>query len=63
MQIGVINMEQFRERKKFGTGLKLRLAVVQLKPGESTEEAWDRHLKEQPDAILATLKIFYQPAP
>jgi hypothetical protein len=56
-------MEQLLERKEFVTGLKLRLAVVHLKPGESTEEAWDRHLTEYPDAILATLKIFYRPAP
>jgi hypothetical protein len=56
-------MEQFWERKKFVTSLKLRLAVVQLKPGETTEEAWNRHLKEKPDAVLATLKIFNQPGP
>jgi hypothetical protein len=63
MQKGVINMEQSWEKKEFVSGLKLRLAVVQVKPGESTEEAWYRHLKEKPDAILATLKIFNQPAP
>ncbi len=51
-------MEKFQEREKFAAPFGLKKAVVQLKPGESSEEAWNRHLKENPDAALATLRIF-----
>ena len=51
-------MEKFREMEKFAAGLEVRMAVVQLKPGESTEEAWNRHLKENPGDAMAMLKIF-----
>jgi hypothetical protein len=51
-------MEKFREMEKFVAALGVKMAFVQLKLGESTEEAWNRHLKENPDDALATLKIF-----
>jgi hypothetical protein len=58
MSKGVINMERFLEREEFAASPGVNKAVVQLKPGESTEEAWNRHLKENPNAALATLRIF-----
>lgn len=51
-------MEKIQEREKSAGRLGLKKAVVQLKPGESSQEAWDRHLKEHPEAALATLRIF-----
>ena len=44
--------------EKFAAGLEVRMAVVQLKPGESTEEAWKRHLAANPGDALAMLKVF-----
>ena len=51
-------MEEFREMEKFVVGLGVKMAVVQLQPGESTEAGWNRHIKANPDDALATLKIF-----
>jgi hypothetical protein len=39
-----------------------RLAIVQMKPRESTEEAWDRHLAAYPGDVYATIKVFNRPA-
>ena len=39
-----------------------RLAVVQMEPRESTEEAWDRHLAEHPGDVYANIKVFNRPA-
>lgn len=51
-------MEKFPEMEKPHMSLGVKMAVVRLQLGESTEEAWHRHLKEKPDDASATLKIF-----
>ena len=56
-------MEQYREMKEFAENLGVKTALVQVKPGESVQEAWIRHLKENPDDASAMLKIFNQPVP
>ena len=53
-------MEKFREMKEFATSLGVKMAVIQMILGESNQEAWNRHLKENPDDTLAMLKIFNQ---
>jgi hypothetical protein len=39
-----------------------RLAIVQMEPRESTEEAWGRHLADHPGDVYATIKVFNSPA-
>ncbi len=39
-----------------------RLAVVQMEPRESTQEAWDRHLAKHPGDVYANVKVFNRPA-
>lgn len=39
-----------------------RMAVVQMKPRETTEEAWRRHLANHPGDIYANIKVFNRPA-
>jgi hypothetical protein len=39
-----------------------RMAVVQMEPRESNEEAWDRHLAEHPGDVYANIKVFNRPA-
>ena len=39
-----------------------RMAVVQMEPRESTEEAWDRHLADHPGDVYANIKVFNRPA-
>jgi hypothetical protein len=53
-------MEKFREMKEFATSLGIKTAVIQVILGESNQEAWNRHLKENPDDTSAMLKIFNQ---
>jgi len=56
-------MEKFREMKEFAEILGVKMAIVQVKPGESNQEAWNRHLKKNPDDASATVKVFNQPVP
>jgi hypothetical protein len=39
-----------------------RMAVVQMDPRETKEEAWGRHLAEHPGDIHANIKVFNRPA-
>jgi hypothetical protein len=56
-------MEKFREMQEFAASLDVRMAIVRVKPGESDQEAWNRHLKDNPDDASAMLKIFNQLVP
>ena len=56
-------MSKLQEMKEFAACLGVEMAVVQVKPGESSQSAWLRHVKENPGAISATVKIFNQPVP
>jgi hypothetical protein len=56
-------MESIRKVSELGKNLGMKMAVVQVKRGESTKEAWHRHLKENPSDALAIIKIFNQPMP
>ena len=51
-------MSKLQEMQKLAAGLSIEPAVVQVKPGESYEEAWIRHVKENPGDISAIVKIF-----
>ena len=35
-----------------------QLAIIQVRAGETNDEAWHRHLIETPDDISVTIKIF-----
>lgn len=56
-------MANFREMKEFAKSLGVKMAVIQVILGESNQEAWNRHLKENPDDASAMLKIFNQLSP
>ncbi len=40
-----------------------KLAVVEVRNGESQEDAWRRYLAENPDQAGAHVKIFHYPEP
>jgi|WetSurMetagenome_2_1015567.scaffolds.fasta_scaffold60477_3 hypothetical protein len=40
-----------------------KLAVVEVRPGESQEDAWHRYLADNPDNAGAHVKIFHYPEP
>jgi hypothetical protein len=48
------------EAEKLGVEryLNCRVAIVDLGPGESKEEAWARHLAGHPEDFYADIKIF-----
>ncbi len=35
-----------------------RIAVIELRPGESKEDAWSSHLIEHPEDAYADIKVF-----
>ena len=35
-----------------------RIAVIEMRPGESKEDAWSRHLLEHPEDAYADIKVF-----
>lgn len=35
-----------------------RLAIIQVRDGETNDAAWHRHLMETPDDISATIRVF-----
>jgi hypothetical protein len=35
-----------------------RLAIIQVRVGETNDEAWQRHLMEAPDDIYASIRVF-----
>ncbi|MFI5329536.1 MAG: hypothetical protein ACHQ2F_00655 [Desulfobaccales bacterium] len=36
----------------------VRLAIIEVRPGETREDAWIRHLADHPEAKYANVKIF-----
>jgi hypothetical protein len=63
MPKGVTDMGKIRKMEEFAVNLGVKLAVVQVKLGESTKEAWNRHLKENPGDASVMIKIFNQLVP
>ena len=56
-------MGKIRIMEEFAVSLGVKMAVVQVKLGESTKEAWNRHLKENPGDTSVMIKIFNQLVP
>ena len=42
---------------------RTNLAVVEVKNGESQDDAWRRYLAENPEGAGAVVKIFHYPGP
>ena len=43
--------------------LNINLAVVEVRKGESQEEAWRRYLSDHPESVGVRVKIFHYPNP
>jgi hypothetical protein len=39
--------------------LNMRLAIVEVHPGETREDSWKRHLTEHPEAKNANIRVFH----
>jgi hypothetical protein len=54
-------MYHCKEMAEFAAAFDMKMAVVQVKPGESNKDAWSRHLKDNPHDAGAMIKVFNQP--
>lgn len=54
-------MSPYKEMIELASTLNVRIAVVQVRQGESNQEAWNRHLEEHPHDANAMIKVFNQP--
>jgi hypothetical protein len=54
-------MGKIREMEKLAKSPGVKMAVVQVKYGESLKKAWNRHLTENPGDASVMIKIFNQP--
>ena len=54
-------MYHYKEMAEFAAAFDMKMAVVQVKPGESNKEAWSRHLQDNPHDAGAMIKVFNQP--
>ncbi len=54
-------MYHYREMANFAAALDMKMAVVQVKGGESNKDAWKRHLQDHPHDVDAMIKVFNQP--
>jgi hypothetical protein len=61
LQGGKEFMYHCKEMAEFAAAFDMKMAVVQVKPGESNKEAWSRHLKDNPHDAGAMIKVFNQP--
>ncbi len=48
-------MRPYHEIEKY---FHCRIAIVELGPGETKEDAWSRHLDGHPEDFYANIKIF-----
>ena len=39
---------------------KVRLAIIEVRPGETREDSWKRHLTDNPEANYANIRVFHR---
>ncbi len=47
-----------KEKEWLKKVLNIRMAIIEVKPGETEEEAWSRHLTETPGDLYANIRVF-----
>ena len=56
-------MSDSEEQSVLAQYLNIDLAVVEVRKGESQEEAWRRYLSVHPESVGVRVKIFHYPNP
>jgi hypothetical protein len=46
------------EKSEVEKYLNCRIAIIEIRPGETTDEAWSRHLAGHPEDFYVNIKIF-----
>jgi hypothetical protein len=49
---------KYQESEELRNYFNVRLAIVEVRPGETGEDAWNRHIKEYPEQSNAKVRIF-----
>ncbi len=52
---------QRKEKEWLNKVLDIRMVIIEVKPGETEEEAWSRHLNECPGDLYANVRVFNRP--
>ncbi len=50
-----------QEREWLKKVLNIRMVIIEVKPGETEEEAWSRHLSECPEDLYSNIRVFNRP--
>lgn len=50
-----------KEKEWLNKILNIRMAIIEVRPGETEEEAWSRHLTECPQDLYANIRVFNRP--
>lgn len=56
-----VNMATLRlpkEKELLQKIFNINLAVIEVRPGETEDEAWNRHLTEHPGDLNANIRVF-----
>lgn len=53
-----MNLIKNQESEWLKNYFDVRLAIIEVRPGETGEEAWNRHVKEYPEQSNAKVRIF-----
>ena len=56
-------MSDSEDQSLLAQDLKISVAVVEVRKGESQEEAWRRYLADHPESVGVQVKIFHYPNP
>jgi hypothetical protein len=54
-------VKQLKEKEWLEKICDIRMAIVEVMPGETEEKAWRRHLKEHPEDACANIRVFNHP--
>lgn len=49
---------KYQESEELKNYFDVSLAIIEVRPGETGEEAWNRHVKEYPEQSNAKVRIF-----
>jgi hypothetical protein len=55
---GENNMAGFKPQSEVMKYFYYQMAIIQVRVGETNDEAWQRHLTETPEDINATIRVF-----
>jgi hypothetical protein len=54
----VQEIQQGKWFSKLKEYFNVRLAIIEVRPGETREDSWIRHLADHPEAEYANIKVF-----